>query len=99
MALGPTSSTIQPDSVVSRRGDLDSSQPRRPGRTRIEADSGLKAGQWQVAVTALAAKFLIFIFATESYLIVGNEPIHGFKGWLGIFNRWDTVHYIDIAQQ
>src|SRR5215831_9597209 len=98
MAVEPTVGTIEPVNVVEPGGDVNSPQPPPQNRTASRADSDRRLRQWQVAGIAVASKFLIFLFAAESYLILGNEPIHGFKGWLAILNRWDTVHYLDIAQ-
>src|SRR5215471_10766717 len=89
--------TVQPDSATGK-AHLQSATAALQDRAAIGADPVWKVEQWKVAATALAVKFLIFVFAAESYLILGNEPIHGFKGWLAILNRWDTVHYLDIAQ-
>ena len=89
--------TVQPDSATGN-AHLQSPTAALQDRAAIGADPVWKVEQWKVAATALAVKVLIFIFAAESYLILGNEPIHGFKGWLAILYRWDTVHYLDIAE-
>src|SRR5262245_26324358 len=68
------------------------------GQPASRANALRRAGQWEVAGTALVAKLLIIIFAAESYIVLANEPIHGLNGWLATLNRWDTVHYLDIAE-
>jgi hypothetical protein len=52
----------------------------------------------RVIATVIAIKALLFAFAAQSYQIVSNNRLHGFQGWLGTLSRWDTVHYMNIAQ-
>jgi Gpi18-like mannosyltransferase len=47
---------------------------------------------------ALAAKALIFVFGAEAYQVLSNERLSGLEAWLGTLNRWDTVHYLNIAE-
>jgi len=60
--------------------------------------SARRLSSTEIIVATLAVKVAIFLFAAESYVILANERINGFKGWLGTLYQWDTVHYLDIAQ-
>src|SRR5262249_55359864 len=68
------------------------------GQPSSRANSLRRACEWEVVGTSLLAKFMIFIFSAESYIVLANEPIHGFNGWRATLNRWDTIHYLDIAE-
>jgi Gpi18-like mannosyltransferase len=67
-------------------------------RRRIRVGSLRSHPDWQIAAVALAAKALVFVFGAEAYQVLSNERPSGFEGWLGTLNRWDTVHYINIAE-
>src|SRR5262249_21952594 len=74
-------------------GKVAVSDPASGAQDAAPADSG-----WQVVGAAIAAKILFFVFGAESYLILGNQPTHGIREWLGGFKRWDSVHYLNIAE-
>jgi Gpi18-like mannosyltransferase len=46
----------------------------------------------------IAIKALVFIFAAQSYQIISNSRLNGFRGWMDTLTRWDTVHFLNIAQ-
>ncbi|HEU4388951.1 MAG TPA: hypothetical protein VFV34_14215 [Blastocatellia bacterium] len=48
--------------------------------------------------TVAAIKVVVFVFAAESYQIISNSRLHGFHGWLQTLTRWDTVHFLNLAQ-
>jgi Gpi18-like mannosyltransferase len=52
----------------------------------------------KVVATVLIAKFAILIFGAQSYFTVTNLPFTGTNTFLGIWSRWDAVHYLKIAQ-
>ncbi len=52
----------------------------------------------KVVATVLIAKFAILIFGAQSYLTVNNLPFTGANTFLGIWSRWDALHYLKIAQ-
>jgi len=43
-------------------------------------------------------KAVLFLFAGQSYQVSQNKTIAGLRGWLEIWNRWDAVNYLSIAQ-
>lgn len=47
----------------------------------------------------LAIKILCLVFAVQSYHVWVDQPINGWRGWLEIWNRWDALSYLKLAQQ
>lgn len=43
----------------------------------------------------LVAKVLVLWFGVQAALIMTNEPLP--RGWLEIWNRWDSLHYVSLA--
>ncbi len=59
--------------------------------------------QWQqfdksLIWTILAVKGVIFLFGAQSYLLLMNKPIDSWYGWLEMWNRWDSLRHIRLAQ-
>jgi hypothetical protein len=52
-----------------------------------------------VILTVLIAKALVLIFAAQAFLTVGEKPLNANESFLGIWNRWDAVQYLKIAQE
>jgi Gpi18-like mannosyltransferase len=46
----------------------------------------------------LSIKALLLVFVAISYYAFANQRFHGALGWLGIWNRWDALHYLRIAE-
>lgn len=59
---------------------------------------GLTPIDWQLVTMILAIKALIFTFGVQSYLVWMDQRPAGLLGWLEIWNRWDGLHYLKIAQ-
>ena len=53
---------------------------------------------YKVVATVLVIKFLILIFAAQSYQIVNEKPLIAPDSFLGIWNHWDATSYLKIAQ-
>jgi len=53
---------------------------------------------WSLVWMILAVKGLIFVFGVQSYLTLANKPIATWHGWLDIWNRWDSLRHLRIAQ-
>ena len=53
---------------------------------------------FKVVATVLIVKCLILSFAAQSYQIVNDKPLEGTNTLLGIWNRWDAVSYLKIAE-
>lgn len=57
-----------------------------------------KQFNWSLVWTILAVKGVILIFGVQSYLTWMNKPIDKWYGWLEIWNRWDSLRHIRLAQ-
>lgn len=53
---------------------------------------------WRPAAIVLIAKFLILFLSFQAYQVIVNTPINSWSDFLGIWKRWDAIHYLDIAQ-
>ncbi|MDQ3179173.1 MAG: hypothetical protein M3Q33_01500 [Acidobacteriota bacterium] len=53
---------------------------------------------WSLVWMTLAVKGVIFIFGVQSYLSLMNKPIGSWYGWLEMWNRWDSLRHIRLAQ-
>jgi hypothetical protein len=53
---------------------------------------------WSLVWMILAVKGVIFVFGVQSYLVFANKPIDRWYGWLEIWNRWDSLRHIRLAQ-
>lgn len=54
---------------------------------------------WLVVAWVFATKILLFGFGAESFRVLENKPLPGGKdAWLQIWNRWDALHYQQVAQ-
>src|SRR6266568_2945592 len=53
---------------------------------------------WRVIGTILAIKALFYWYGTQAFQVLTNSPIGSFKNWLGLWNRWDAVHYVTLAE-
>lgn len=47
----------------------------------------------------LSLKLLLFLFVAISYYAFANQRVHGALGWLQIWDRWDALHYLRLAEQ
>jgi hypothetical protein len=65
---------------------------------RDQAQDFLRRLDWQLIGMILVIKALLFIFAARSYQILENRPAGGLFGALEIWNRWDSLNYIRLAQ-
>jgi len=60
--------------------------------------SALRLLDWRVVGMILAIKALFYIYGTQAFQVLTNSRIGSFRGWLEIWNRWDAVHYLNLAQ-
>jgi len=58
----------------------------------------LKTEDWIVVAWVLSIKILLFVFGAKSFRILEDKPLPGRSGWLEIWNRWDSLHYLQVAQ-
>lgn len=74
--------------VVPTDGDSDWATFRRQWRQL----------DWSLIWTILAVKAGILLFGVQSYLTWMNKPIEKWYGWLEIWNRWDSLRHLRLAQ-
>ena len=53
---------------------------------------------WKLIGTILAIKALFYWYGTQAYQVLKDSSIGSFKNWLALWNRWDAVHYVTLAQ-
>ncbi len=46
----------------------------------------------------LAIKAVCMVFAVQSFHVWADQPISGWRGWLEVWNRWDAVNYLKLAE-
>jgi hypothetical protein len=68
----------------------------RPQRRRFT--SLISRSDWVVIGWVLATKFALFVFAAKSFQIFQNERVVGIYRALAIWNRWDSLHYLKLAE-
>ena len=65
-------------------------------KSRLSQAAGLLPhDDWLVVGWVLAIKFLLFIFGVRTFQALENSVA---PGWLVIWNRWDSIHYLDVAE-
>ncbi len=52
----------------------------------------------KVLATVLLTKILILTFAVQSFQIIADQSVNKFYNYFANWNRWDAVHYLNIAQ-
>ena len=87
-ANNPPVEPITPDEAAPIDGDGDWTIFRRQ----------LKQLDWSLIRIILAVKGVILIFGVQSYLTWMNKPIDKWYGWLEIWNRWDSLRHVRLAQ-
>ena len=67
-------------------------------RRRTLETIALGRDDWELVLTILAIKAVLFLFVGQGYQVLEDKRIAGLHGWLEIWNRWDAVNYIKLAQ-
>jgi hypothetical protein len=60
--------------------------------------SFLPRPDWIVVGWVFAIKILLLVLGATAYRILENKRLLNFHSWLAIWNRWDSLHYQQIAQ-
>ena len=77
----------------------ETESPRSTIKQRLAGAVGFVPTQdWLVIGWVLAIKALIFVLGIKSYQILEDKRLSGIHPWLEIWNRWDSVHYLHLAQ-
>ncbi len=53
---------------------------------------------WSLVATILAIKALLIVFAGQIYQVLSGKPIETWHGWLDIWNCWDSLRHIRLAE-
>src|ERR1700730_34269 len=53
---------------------------------------------WELIKTILAIKFLVLTLGVISFKVWQNQTFNSPLEWLNVWNRWDAIHYQNIAQ-
>jgi hypothetical protein len=88
--------------IGAREDNSTASEPATTAATLPVADSlpprrrrGFRVLRYPIAI-ALCSTAITFAFGYCAYLVIENAIPP--EGWLGIWNRWDAVHYVHVAQ-
>jgi hypothetical protein len=87
MRNAEASAAIEGNAAPPPQSSADSLPRRRWRRLRVL--------QYPIAI-ALCSAAITFAFGFCAYLVIENAMPP--EGWLGIWNRWDSIHYLDVAQ-
>src|SRR6267378_590565 len=66
--------------------------PAAPTRWR------LRRHELRLIAIVVSIKALLFLFAVQSFQVLQNQRVVGVRGWLEIWNRWDSLNYQKLAQ-
>ena len=69
---------------------------RLPSSIRLDAwHLRLRSWDWRTIALVLGIKALIFTFAVQAVTTLTTS----YDGWMEIWNRWDAVHYVGLAER
>jgi hypothetical protein len=60
--------------------------------------SVLSEQDWVVVGWTIATKVLFAIVGVQTFQILTNQRMRGPHNWLEIWNRWDSLHYLKLAE-
>ena len=87
--------------IDQREGEPPTNEPQAqdgPTRARDRLPFFIRRLDWKLIGTILAIKVLFYWYGTQAYKVLTNSSIGSFKNWLAIWNRWDAVHYVTLAE-
>lgn len=59
---------------------------------------GLRRRELRTISIVVSIKALLLLFGVQSYQVLQNQGVEGARGWLEIWNRWDSLNYQKLAQ-
>jgi Mannosyltransferase (PIG-V) len=68
------------------------------GRWRMRIVGWLPADDWLVIGWSLTTKIMLLLFGVASYQALEDEKVPFGWSWLEIWNQWDTVHFLRLAE-
>ena len=60
--------------------------------------SVLPEQDWVVVGWTIATKALLAVVGVQTFQILTNQRMNGPHNWLEIWNRWDSLHYLKLAE-
>ncbi len=58
----------------------------------------LRRREWRTISIVVSIKALLFLFGVQSFQVLQNQRVTGRRGWLEIWNRWDSLNYQKLAE-
>lgn len=58
----------------------------------------LRKLDWRLVGMILVVKSLFYVYGTQAYQALANGTVRNLSGWLGLWNRWDAIHFLNVAQ-
>lgn len=58
----------------------------------------LRKDDWLVIGWVLGLKILLFILGAKALMIFDDRKVKGLYAWLELWNRWDSLHFLQVAQ-
>jgi hypothetical protein len=55
-------------------------------------------GDWLVIGWAIGLKIILFVLGAKALMIFDDKRVQGVHAWLELWNRWDSLHYLQVAQ-
>lgn len=94
------SDTISPENELDTELDVSVHKEAAPsaGIRALTANSYIRKVDWPLVATILAIKGLILVFGAASYQLLSNKRIESWRGWLEIWNHWDSLRYVRLAE-
>src|SRR5947209_3105752 len=72
--------------------------PAAPAKAASRWYQLLRSDDARIVAMVMSLKLLLFLFVAISYYAFANQRIHGALGWLQIWDRWDALHYLRLAE-
>ena len=86
------------DEPAPRRLLLDPEQSKEGSARPDRHENFVRTLDWNLIGMILLIKLLLFLFAAHSLPILEGNNMGGLTGSLEIWNRWDSLNYLKLAQ-
>ncbi|MEO6050699.1 MAG: glycosyltransferase family 39 protein [Pyrinomonadaceae bacterium] len=64
----------------------------------LQANSLLRQIDWQIVGIVLGIHAVVMIYGAAAYQLLFNERVKGWHGLLAMWNRWDALRHVRIAE-
>jgi hypothetical protein len=93
-AIGDQSERQTIENEIERTEEVNS----QGGNSLAIIDKFRKNFDWSLVWTILAIKGLVLLFGVQAYYALANKPIEHWRGWLEIWNYWDSLRHARLAE-